>query len=102
MPEPPPGGGPFELSAPDKLGGLFEAARLNVQESGEVDCPFNYPDFETFWRAQVAAGPFQGTLRVVSEEKLRSALRDVVEAFRLENGGLLIQPNAFKYVVATR
>ncbi len=102
MQEPPPGGGPFELSAPGKLEGLFEDAGLNVLESSEVDCPFNYPDFETFWRACVAAGPFQGMLRVVSEEKLRSALRDAVAAFRLDNGGLLIQPNAFKYVVATR
>jgi SAM-dependent methyltransferase len=102
MPEPPPGGGPFELSVPGKLEGLFEAAGLNVLESGEVDCPFNYPDFETFWRALVSAGPFQSTLRVVSEEKLRLALRDAVEAFRLGNGELLIQPNAFKYVVATR
>jgi hypothetical protein len=81
---------------------MFEAAGLNVLESGEVDCPFNYPDYETFWRAQFAAGPFQGTLRDVSEEKLRSALRDAVEVFRLPNGGLLIQPNVFKYVVATR
>jgi SAM-dependent methyltransferase len=102
MPEPPPGGGPFELSAPGKLEGLFEAAGLNVLESGEVDCPYNYPDFETFCRAHVAAGPFQSMLRVVSEEKLRLVLRDAVEAFRLENGGLLIQPNAYKYVVATR
>ena len=102
MPEPPPGDGPFELSAPGKLEEMFEAAGLNVLESSEVDCPFNYPDYETFWRAQFAAGPFQGTLRHVSEEKLRSALRDAVEVFRLHNGGLLIQPNAFKYVVATR
>jgi SAM-dependent methyltransferase len=102
MPEPPPGDGPFELSAPGKLEEMFEAAGLNVLESGEVDCPFNYPDYETFWRAQFAAGPFQGTLRDVSEEKLRSALRDAVEVFRLPNGGLLIQPNVFKYVVATR
>jgi SAM-dependent methyltransferase len=102
MPEPPPGAGPFELSAPGTLERLFEAAGLNVLESDEVDCPFTYPDFETFWRAQVAAGPLQGTLRVVSEAKLRSALRDTVEVFRLDNGGLLIQPNVFKYVVATR
>ena len=102
MPEPPPGGGPFELSAPGKLEGLFEEAGLKVLESSEVDCPFNYPDFETFWRASVAAGPCQGMLRIIGEEKLQSALRDAVDAFRLDNGGFLIQPNAFKYVVATR
>ena len=100
MPEPPPGGGPFELSAPGKLEELFQEAGLKVLASGEADCPFTYPDFETFWRANVAAGPFQGVLRVVSEEHLKSAVRDAVEAFRLDDGAILIQPNTFKYVVA--
>jgi hypothetical protein len=58
--------------------------------------------FETFWRAMVAAGPFQGMLRTISEEELRSASRNAVEALRLDNGGFLIQPNAFKYVAATQ
>jgi SAM-dependent methyltransferase len=101
MPEPPSGGGPFELSVPGKLEGLFAEAGLNVLESGEVDCPFNYPDFETFWQAMVAAGPSQGALRAISEEELRSVLWDSVEPFRLDDGGVLIQPNVFKYVVAT-
>jgi len=101
MPEPPTGGGPFELSAPGKLEELFAKAGLKVLESGEVDCPFNYPDFETFWRGNVAAGPFQDVLRTVSEETLKSAVRDATETFRLDNGGILIQPNIFKYVVAT-
>ncbi len=101
MPEPPPGGGPFELSAPGKLEDMFAKAGLNVLESDEVDCPFDYPNFETFWLGNVAAGPFQGVLRVVSEKKLKSAARDVAEAFRLDNGAILIQPNIFKYVVAT-
>ena len=52
MPEPPSGGGPFELSAPGKLEGLFEEAGLKVLESSEVDCPMYYPDFETFLARQ--------------------------------------------------
>jgi SAM-dependent methyltransferase len=99
MPEPPQGGGPFELSAPGTLEGLFEESGLKVLESGEVDCPFNYPDFESLWRANVSAGPTQGMLRTVSEEDLKSTLRDAVEAFRLDSGGYLIEPNVFKYVV---
>lgn len=102
MPEPPPGGGPFELSASGVLEGLFEEAGLKVLESSEVDCPFNYPDFETFWRAMVAAGPAQGMLRIISEEALRKTLSDAVEPFRQPGGEVLIQPNVFKYVVATR
>lgn len=102
LPEPPPGEGPFELSAPGTLEGLFEEAGLNVLESSEVDCPFSYPDFETFWRAMVAAGPAQGMLRVIPEDQLKKTMRDAVEAFRLPDGEFLIQPNVFKYVVATR
>lgn len=101
LPEPPPNGGPFELSAPGKLEGLFAEAGLNVLESDEVNCPFSYSDFETFWQANIGIGPFQGVLRVVSEEKLKSALRDAVEPFRLDNGEIHIQQNVYKYVVAT-
>jgi SAM-dependent methyltransferase len=102
LPEPPTGGGPFELSAPGTFEGLLEEAGLKVLESGEVNCPFSYPDFATFWRAMVAGGPFQGMLRIISEERLQSTLRDAVEVFRLDNGGFLIQPNALKYLVATQ
>lgn len=101
MPGPPKGGGPFELSVPGKLEELFTEAGLNVVESGEVDCPFSYLDFETFWQANVAAGPLQGMLRVVTEDHLRSAVRGAVETFNQDNGSILIQPNMFKYVVAT-
>jgi hypothetical protein len=84
------------------VAGLFEDAGLNVMESSEVDCPFSYPDFETFWRANVSAGPAQGMLRVVSEEELKSTLTGAAREFCLDGGGHLIQPNIFKYVVATR
>ncbi len=101
MPEQPAGGGPFELSTPGKLEELFAEAGLKVLEIGEVDCPFNYPDFETFWRGNVSAGPLQGLLQVVNEETLKAAAKNAVEEFILDNGGYLIQPNFFKYVVAT-
>ncbi|NJN81774.1 MAG: hypothetical protein HC802_05445 [Caldilineaceae bacterium] len=100
MPAPPPGGGPFELSMPGKLEELFAEAGLSVLESGEVNCPFSYPDFETFWRGNVAAGPMQGALKVVGEDVMKSALRDAADAYRLDDGGILIEPNVFRYVVA--
>jgi SAM-dependent methyltransferase len=101
MPEPPPSGGPFALSPPGKLEELFAQAGLNMLGSDEVDCPYSYPDFETFWRGTTAAGPFQSILRVVSEERLKLAMREAVKPFRCDNSGILIQPNIFKYVVAT-
>ena len=101
LPEPPPGAGPFELSTPGKLESLFEEAGLTVLRSGEVDCPFHYPDLEIFWRAMVASGPTQGAMRVIGGEKLKAALCEAAEPFRLDDGSIRIQPNMFRYVVAT-
>jgi hypothetical protein len=100
LPEPPPGAGPFELSMPGKLESLFAEAGLQVIKSGEVDCPFHFPDFETFWRGSLAAGPMQGAIRAIGQEMLKQVLCEATEAFRQEDGSIHIQPNIFKYVVA--
>jgi len=86
---------------PGVLASLFEEAGLEVLESGEVDCPFRYPDFETFWRANASAGPLQGAMRAVGVERIRAAVREAAEPFLLNDGGIEIQPNMFTYVVAT-
>ncbi len=99
MPEPPKGGGPFELSMEDKLESLFVEAGLENIQSGEVNCPFEYKDFETFWFGNVSAGPFQGMLKIVSETELKSAVREAVDEFCLDDGRILIPQNIFKYVV---
>jgi hypothetical protein len=39
-------------------------------------------------------------MRILGEEKLKAVLREAVEAFRLDDGRILIQPNTFKYLVA--
>jgi SAM-dependent methyltransferase len=100
LPEPPAGAGPYELSGPGQLEGLFEEAGLQVLESGEVDCPFSYPDIETYWQAQNSTGPFQRAMRTVGKEKLMSAVFEAVAVFRRDDGSILIQPNVYKYVVA--
>jgi SAM-dependent methyltransferase len=102
MPTPPTEGGPFVLSVPGKLAGLFEEAGLNVIADGEVDCPFAYPDFDTLWRGAFSSGPMQAVLRVVDAKTIKSTLKKAAEPFRLDSGGYLIQPNIFQYVVATR
>jgi ubiquinone/menaquinone biosynthesis C-methylase UbiE len=100
MPEPPIGGGPFELSMPDKLETLFSEAGLRNITSGEVNCPFEYKDFETFWYGNVSAGPFQGMLQMVSENELKSAVKEAVNGFCLDDGKISIPQNIFKYVSA--
>jgi len=100
LPKPPKGGGPFALSAPGILEGLVEEAGLTILETNYVNCPFTYPDFETFWRGNTAAGPSQSTIRVIGSEKLKSTLRHAVEPYLTEYGHIKINPNYFKYVVA--
>ena len=101
MPNPLKGGGPFELSMPGILEGLFEEANLTNIETGEANCPFEYQDFDVFWYANVSAGPIQGMLNVVSENKLKLVVKDALNDFLLEDGRILIPNNIFKYVSAT-
>jgi len=101
LPEPPPGNGPFELSKSGVLEDLMQTAGFTVESSGEVDCPFDYPDFETLWRVNVAAGPFQAAMKSVSEDQLKRAVRDAARPFQNNNGGMHFK-NTFIYITATR
>lgn len=98
LPEPPHGKGPFELSEPGVLEELMEQADLKVVESGEEDCPFEYPSFEAFWRANASAGPLQATLRSVNEQELIGAVHRAVEPFQASGGSIRLE-NRFRYVV---
>jgi SAM-dependent methyltransferase len=99
LPEPPPGKGPFELSVEGVLPGLIAEAGLAVLARGEAACPFHYPTFELFWRANVAAGPLQAALRQVAEEELRERVRNALAALHGPDGSLAFV-NTFQYVVA--
>ena len=100
MPEPLKGGGPFELSGPNMLESLFNEAGLTNLESGEANCPFEYDDFDSMWYGNLSAGPIQGMLHTVSENKIKSAFRDATKNFALDDGRFLIPQNIFKYVLA--
>jgi SAM-dependent methyltransferase len=101
LPESPPGNGPFELSVPGVLEDLIQRAGLTIQNSGEVECPFTYPDFGTLWRVNVAAGPFQATKKLVSEERLKTAIMVAAQPFQDGNGSIHFE-NVFFYVTAMR
>jgi SAM-dependent methyltransferase len=101
LPEPPPGDGPFGLSGPGKLERLLKEAGLTVMDRGEVNCPFSYPDVETFWRANASAGPFQATMRTIGEDGLKSTLLEASLAFRNGDGSIEIAPNIYRYTVSS-
>lgn len=101
LPEAPRGGGPFALSAPGILESLVEKAGLTILNTDEVNCPFIYPDFETFWRGNSAAGASQAHIRLIGADKLKSAMRQASAPYVAADGSIDIGPNYFKYIVAT-
>jgi SAM-dependent methyltransferase len=101
LPKPPTGDGPFALSVPGVLEGLLEQAGLTVLDADEVDCPFEYADFDVFWRASASGGPVQGALKSVSEETLKGAAHRAIEPFQADDGRIRLV-NRFRYVVAGR
>ncbi len=101
LPEPPSGGGPFELSMPGVLESLVEQAGFAITDSQTVDCPFVFPDMETYLRAAMSGGPIQNARRILGDEKVSAVLRDTVSTFRTDDGAYVIAPNFFKYVVAS-
>ena len=100
LPEPPPGKGPFELSESGVLEDLIQQAGLNVKGSGEVECPFDYPDYETLRRANASAGPFQAAMKSVGAEELSRAVRDAIQPYQ-ESDGSIHMENWYIYVTAT-
>ena len=79
---------------------LFNEAGLTKLESGEANCPFKYDDFDSMWYGNLSAGPIQGMLKSVSENKIKSAFRAATMTYVLKDGSYLIPQNIFKYVMA--
>ena len=100
VPPPPPGAeGPFALSEPGKLEALLEQAGLTPQESGDVSCPFEYPDDETAWRALSSPGPLVAAIEYAGEEKIKQAILTSLAPFKTPQGGYR-QENRFRYAIA--
>jgi SAM-dependent methyltransferase len=100
LPPPPPGApGPFALSAPGRVEGLLQQAGLAPLTSGEVDCPFDFPDLETAVRGHMSAGPAAVAIRQAGVEAVQQAIAESLTPFRL-NGRGYRQCNRFRYVIA--
>jgi len=77
----------------------METAGMSVLTTGEVECPFIYPDTETFWRASTSGASMQRAMGVVDEDTLRNAVLEAVAPYRTGDGGLRFQ-NVFRHVTA--
>jgi SAM-dependent methyltransferase len=101
LPPPPPGApGPFALSAPGRVEGLLQQAGLVPLASGEVDCPYEFPDLETAMRGSMSSGPAAAAIRLAGDEAVQRAIADSFAPFRTSEGRYR-QHNRFRYVIAT-
>lgn len=77
---------------------LLTGAGLIPAGSGGVECPFVYPDLETGWRGQAAAGPLRKAIEVAGEAAVREACVNVHGDFRQPDGSYRLE-NVFRYVI---
>lgn len=102
LPPPPPHGakGTFALSEPGMMEALLEQAGLTPYASGDVSCPFEYPDDETAWKTISSSGPLVAAIRSAGEETIKQAVLSSLVPFKTPGGGYR-QENLFHYVIAT-
>jgi SAM-dependent methyltransferase len=100
LPPPPPGApGPFSLSANGALEALVEQAGLTPKSTGDVDCPFEYPNLEAVLRGFLSAGPSVKAIQVSGESRVKDAVTSAIAPFRLSSGGYRLE-NTFRFLVA--
>ncbi|GAC1422622.1 MAG: class I SAM-dependent methyltransferase [Ktedonobacteraceae bacterium] len=95
-----PGARTFALAEPGKMEALMEQAGLPSQVSGDVSCPFEYPDDETAWKTISSSGPLVSAIRAAGEETVKQAVLTSLVPFKTPDGGYR-QENLFHYVIAT-
>ena len=103
IPPPPPpgnGGGAAPLWTPGRVEELLQQAALAPQTSGEVDCPFAFPNQDRAVRAFLASGPGAVAIQRAGLAAARQALAAALAAFRTSEEGYRLR-NRFRYVIAT-
>ena len=98
LPGGPPKDGPFLLSEPEALENILNEAGLVVVSTKGVECPFTYPDEDTFWRAQRSTGHVQRGMQMVEEERLRDAAIGAISRFTKKDGTIRLE-NRFRFAV---
>jgi SAM-dependent methyltransferase len=99
---PPPGThAPLAISTPGVVEELLTGARLVEVGTGEMPCPFVYPDLETAWRGQASIGPFRRAIEIAGEDAVRRVFTEALEPHRQPDGSYR-QHNVFRYVVAAK
>ncbi len=100
-PPPPDAHAPLAVSTPGVVEGLLTDAGLVPAASGEVDCPFIFPDLPTAWRGQASIGPFRWAIEVAGEDLVYDTYAEALASYRRPDGSYR-QDNVFRYVIADR
>lgn len=99
LPPPPPGApAPLALSEPGVVERLLQQAELALTETGEVDCPFEYPDEDIALKAICSSGPVVRAIRAVGEQKVYDVVLSSLAPYKLSTGGYR-QQNTFRYFI---
>ena len=77
----------------------MEQVGLKILDSKELDQRFEYADTDLCWRGLKATGPMQGAMRLVGEEKLKSAFQKTIAPLKDKQGAIRIK-NCVRYVLA--
>lgn len=96
MPQRPSGGGPFAWSADGALANLLSEAGFNVVAEGGSQCHFHYPDFKSFWRAQISAGNYQPALQAVGHDRLQQIVGEAVRRYTQTDGSIVLR-NVYRW-----
>ena len=89
---------PLALSTPGVVETLLVDAGLVLTGSGEVSCPFIYPDLATGWRGQASIGPFRRAIEIAGEEIVRDTFVKTLRQYR-QPDGTYRQNNVFRYII---
>jgi hypothetical protein len=98
-PQSPGGPSPFALSSSGVVDAVLAAAGLQPVDRGECPITLDYANAETACRAFMAGGGGAQAVRHSGEERVRRAIREVLERFRVETGHYRIE-NRFHYLIA--
>jgi len=98
-PQPPDAPGPFSLSGPGVLERVLEAAGFRPVDRGEIPVVFHHPDAGAACRSLMSGGGSARAVRHSGEGRVRQAILEALEEFRVATGGYRIE-NRFRFVIA--
>jgi ubiquinone/menaquinone biosynthesis C-methylase UbiE len=91
--------GPFALSAPGLAESVLQKAELRVIDQGEVPEVIEYPDGDAACGSMMAGSAGVRSIQHSGEERVRQAILERLEAFRIASGGYRSE-NRFRFLIA--